>query len=148
MMIGKWSGNRKFASSTRVAAYSGVAAPRRMSAVESNQVMASHRKARASLWKGSGVLKKTSEDCIAELVRVGSWPEIIADLDSLTETKLEQDSKRLSALRRAPRRLSPFLPPAAPCLRPCTRPTDQRLPQKMECRGAPARQIVVYSISW
>jgi hypothetical protein len=41
MMIGKWPGDRKFASSTRVAAYSGVAAPCRISAVESNQVMAS-----------------------------------------------------------------------------------------------------------
>jgi hypothetical protein len=33
---------------------------------------------------------------------VGSWPEILADLDSLTETDVEQDGKRF-LLRSAPR---------------------------------------------
>jgi transposase len=47
------------------------------------------------------VLKKALEDRIAALGRVGSWPEIIADLDSLTETEMEQDGKRFM-LRCAP----------------------------------------------
>jgi len=48
------------------------------------------------------VLKTALEDRIAELDRVGSWPEILADLDSLTETEVEQDGKRFT-LRSAPR---------------------------------------------
>ena len=32
----------------------------------------------------------------------GSWPDILADLDSLTETEVEQDGKRF-LLRSAPR---------------------------------------------
>jgi Transposase DDE domain len=40
------------------------------------------------------VLKKTLEDRIAALDRESSWPEIIADLDSLTETEIERDGKR------------------------------------------------------
>ena len=48
------------------------------------------------------VLKKDLEDRIAALGRTGSWPEIIADLDSLTETEMEQDGKRF-VLRCAPR---------------------------------------------
>lgn len=41
MMTGRWPSGRKRGSSARVAAYSGVAAPRLISAVESNQVTAS-----------------------------------------------------------------------------------------------------------
>jgi transposase len=48
------------------------------------------------------VLKKALEDRIAALERFGSWPQIIADLDSLTETEIEQDTKRF-ILRAAPR---------------------------------------------
>ena len=48
------------------------------------------------------VLKKAIEDHIAALGRDSSWPEIIADLDSLTETEIEQDGKRF-VLRCAPR---------------------------------------------
>jgi len=40
------------------------------------------------------VLKKALEDRIAALERSGSWPQIIADLDSLTETEIEQGTKR------------------------------------------------------
>jgi hypothetical protein len=36
------------------------------------------------------------EDCIAALGRSGSWPEIIADLDSLTEIEIGQDGKRFT----------------------------------------------------
>ena len=48
------------------------------------------------------LLKKALEDRIAELGRVGSWPEIIADLDCLSETEVEQDGKRF-VVRTAPR---------------------------------------------
>jgi len=48
------------------------------------------------------VLKKALEDRIAALARFGSWPQIIADLDSLTETKIEHDGKRF-VVRSAPR---------------------------------------------
>ena len=40
------------------------------------------------------VLKKALEDRITALGRSGSWPETIADLDSLTETEIEYDGKR------------------------------------------------------
>ena len=48
------------------------------------------------------VLKKALEDRIADLGKPGSWPEILADLRSLTETEVEQDGKRFM-LRSAPR---------------------------------------------
>jgi transposase len=48
------------------------------------------------------VLKKALEDRIAVLARSGSWPQIIADLDSLTETEIEHDGKRF-VVRSAPR---------------------------------------------
>src|SRR5258707_3018961 len=48
------------------------------------------------------VLKKALEDRIAALGHAGSWPEIIADLDALTETEIEHDGKRF-LLRSAPR---------------------------------------------
>jgi hypothetical protein len=48
------------------------------------------------------VLKKALDDRVAALGREGSWPAILADLDSLTETLIEQDGKRF-LLRSAPR---------------------------------------------
>jgi hypothetical protein len=48
------------------------------------------------------VLKKALEDRIVALGRTGSWPEIIADLDSLTETEIEHHGKRF-VVRSAPR---------------------------------------------
>ena len=48
------------------------------------------------------VLKKALDDRIAAVGRAGSWPEIIADLDSLTETEIEHDGKRF-VVRSAPR---------------------------------------------
>ena len=47
------------------------------------------------------VLKKALEDRTAALGRSGSWSEIIADLDSLTETEIEQNGKRF-VVRSAP----------------------------------------------
>ena len=48
------------------------------------------------------VLKAELEERVAALDRAGSWPEIIADLDSLTETEIEYDGKRF-IVRSAPR---------------------------------------------
>jgi hypothetical protein len=48
------------------------------------------------------IMKKALEDRITALGRVGSWPDILADLESLTETEFEQDGKRFM-LRSAPR---------------------------------------------
>ena len=48
------------------------------------------------------VLKKELEDRVAALGCAFSWPDILADLNSLTETEDEQDGKRL-LLRSAPR---------------------------------------------
>ena len=48
------------------------------------------------------VLKKALEDRIAALGRSGSWPDIIADLDSLTETEIAHDGKCF-IVRSAPR---------------------------------------------
>ena len=53
------------------------------------------------------VLKKELEDRIATLGQEGSWPDILADLDSLTETEVEQDGKRF--LLRTPPRLAASL---------------------------------------
>jgi Transposase DDE domain len=47
------------------------------------------------------VLKTELEERIAALGRVGSWPDIIADLVSLTETEIEYDGKRF-IVRSAP----------------------------------------------
>src|SRR3974390_3912492 len=48
------------------------------------------------------VLKKALEDRIAALGRSGSWPEIVADLDSLSETEIDLDGKRF-VVQSAPR---------------------------------------------
>ena len=48
------------------------------------------------------MLKKALEDRIVAFARTSSWPEIIADLDSLTETEIEHDGKRF-VVRSAPR---------------------------------------------
>ena len=49
-------------------------------------------------------MKKALEDRIGAINRAASWTDIIADLNSLTETEIEQDGKRFivrSALRPA-----------------------------------------------
>jgi hypothetical protein len=40
------------------------------------------------------VLKSALEDRIGAMIRAASWTDIIADLNSLTETEIEQDRKR------------------------------------------------------
>jgi hypothetical protein len=50
------------------------------------------------------LLKSALDDRIAELGESGSWPAILADLDSLTETEIERDGARFrlrSTLRSA-----------------------------------------------
>jgi transposase len=71
------------------------------------------------------VLKKELEERIAELGRKGSWPEILADLDSLTETKVEQDDKCF-LLRTPPRPAASLaLSAAGVALPPTVRQVDQ-----------------------
>ena len=48
------------------------------------------------------LLKKALEDRVAALGRSSSWPQIIADLDSLSETEIEHHDKRF-VVRSAPR---------------------------------------------
>jgi hypothetical protein len=48
------------------------------------------------------VLKKALEDRIAALNRAASWTDIIADLNALTETEIEQEGKHF-IVRSAPR---------------------------------------------
>ena len=50
------------------------------------------------------VLKKELEDRIATLGQANSWPDILADLNSLTETEVEQDGKCFCCERAASRR--------------------------------------------
>jgi hypothetical protein len=52
------------------------------------------------------VLKKELEDRIADLGQASSWPDILADLDSFTETEVEQDGTLSPALGAAHRRKS------------------------------------------
>jgi hypothetical protein len=73
------------------------------------------------------VLKKELEERIADLGRKGSWPEILADLDSLTETKVEQDDKCF-LLRSPPRPAASLaLSAAGVALPPTVRQVDQAL---------------------
>jgi hypothetical protein len=71
------------------------------------------------------VLKKELEERIADLGRKGSWPDILADLDSLTETKVEQDDKCF--LMRSPPRPAASLALSATgvALPPTVRQVDQ-----------------------
>ena len=73
------------------------------------------------------VLKKELEDRIAaigEAAPCASWPEILADLDSLTETEVEQDGKRF-VLRSPPRPAASLALRAAGVALP---PTVRQLP--------------------
>ena len=66
------------------------------------------------------VLKKALEDRIATLNRAVSWTDIIADLNSLTQTEIEQEGKRfIVRLHRAPQQVSHSAPPALRYHRPC-----------------------------
>jgi hypothetical protein len=68
------------------------------------------------------VLKSELEERIAGLGRSGSWPQIIADLDSLAETSTTTASTSSCARRRAQLPASPCGLPASPCRRPCATP--------------------------
>jgi hypothetical protein len=68
------------------------------------------------------VLKAALKDRIAALGRAGSWPEIVADLDSLTETEIEHEGKRF--LRSGPRPAASLAlrGPGSPCRPPSVPP--------------------------
>ena len=71
------------------------------------------------------VLKKELEERIADLGRKGSWPDILADLDSLTETKVEQNDKCF-LLRSLPRPAASLaLAAAGVALPPTVRHVDE-----------------------
>jgi hypothetical protein len=78
------------------------------------------------------VLNKALDDRIAALGRSGSWPEIIADVHSLTETEIEHDAKRfLARSARATPQASRCAPPASRFRRPSRPPppTDPPIPK-------------------
>jgi hypothetical protein len=64
------------------------------------------------------VLKTALEERIAALGRSGSWPEIIADLDSLIETEIAYDGA------------SPYRRPSATPRPPDTRQTKNVVPSR------------------
>src|SRR5262245_11902564 len=72
-------------------------------------------------------LKAELEERIAALGRTGSWPQIIADLDSLTETEIEYDGKRF-VVRSAPRPAASLaLRAAGVALRPTVRAAHRKM---------------------
>jgi hypothetical protein len=84
------------------------------------------------------VLKSELEQRIAALGRDGSWSEILADLDSLTETEIVHDGQRF-LVRSAPRpaavrAVRAALPPSAP---PCRRPR-----RPATARSGPRRRLI------
>jgi hypothetical protein len=73
------------------------------------------------------VLKIELEHRIAALGEIGLWPEILGNLDALTEATIAQDGKRF-LVRSAPRPpASRCAPPASPRRRPFarSRPTER-----------------------
>ena len=100
------------------------------------------------------VLKKALEDRISALGRSGSWPEIIADLNSLTETEIEHDGKRF-LVRSAPRPAASLaIRAAGVALPPTVRQvaTIDPIFPKCSAKPSPREQICVaiqlYSKSW
>jgi hypothetical protein len=77
-------------------------------------------------------LKKALEDRISALGRSGSWPQIIADLDSLTGIEIEHEaSASWSAPRPGPPPVSPLARSASHCRQPSAKspidPTDSKM---------------------
>jgi hypothetical protein len=79
------------------------------------------------------VLKKALDDRIAALDRSGSWPQIIADLDSLNETEIEHDTS-LCDRRPVPPPVSRSALPASPFRRPCAKPRTDRADPKCSAK--------------
>jgi hypothetical protein len=88
------------------------------------------------------VLKIELEHRIAALGESGSWPEILSDLDALTETTMDQDGKRF-LLRSAPRRPPAWrcAPPASPCRPPSASSPPTEPGPKTSCHGGAAAEI-------
>src|SRR5208282_4599728 len=96
------------------------------------------------------VLKTALDDRIAALGRDGSWPEILADLDSLTETEIEQQGKRF-LLRSAPRPAASLALRAAGVALPraCNRPpTPDPPPENVVPRCSGGANYRARSIAW
>ena len=69
-------------------------------------------------------------DCALD--RGSSWPEIIADLDSLTETEIEYDGKHLCPLGARPAATLALRAAGGRCRRPsATPPSPEPAPSKM-----------------
>jgi hypothetical protein len=85
------------------------------------------------------VLKKALKESIAALGRTGSWPDIITDLDSLTETEIGHDGKRFT-VRHAPPPASLSVLLASHCRLSCVRPQPDPKTE-MQCQAAPAALI-------
>ena len=87
------------------------------------------------------VLKKELEDRIATLGHASSWPNVLADLDSLTETEVEQDANAFCcAHRHVPPQASPCVPPASPCRQPSGNsptPDPAQPSQSTKCSAKP-----------
>lgn len=92
------------------------------------------------------VLKSELEQRIAALGRDGSWSEIGADLDSLTETAIAHDDKRF-LVRSAPLPASRCAPPASPCRPPSgPSPAPDPLPK---CSATPLpRRRLPFALSY
>jgi hypothetical protein len=92
------------------------------------------------------VLKKELEDRLAAANNSArpSWPDVIADLDSLTETEIEQDGKPfLLRSSRAPPPPTRSPPLASPCRQPCVRSQTPNLQRKlaMQCHASGAARF-------
>jgi hypothetical protein len=72
------------------------------------------------------VLKKALEERIAGLGRAASWSDVIADLNALTETEIDQEDKRF-IVRSAPSPAASFAIRATGAALPPTAPHRQRL---------------------
>jgi hypothetical protein len=77
------------------------------------------------------VLMSELEERIAGPGRSGSWPQIIADLDSLTETEIEYDGKRF-IVRSAPRPAASLAcgPQASPAATVLIPPSENVVPSR------------------
>jgi hypothetical protein len=88
-------------------------------------------------------LKAALEDRIAAQGQAGSWPAIITNLDSLTETEIEHEGKRF-IIRSAPRPAAGLASRAAAVVLPPTFPPQPPtfVKPEIQCRAAASAQIV------
>jgi hypothetical protein len=89
----------------------------------------------------------TLEDRIAALGRSASWTDIIADLNSLAETEIEQDGKRFTLRSACVRQqASQSVAPALRCRHPSAKPFTADLEiQREKCSAIPPARL---QLSW